>query len=169
MADQSPMDTLSSYFEEREELQASIKEMDEILSKKKSELRNLEENLIPSLMEEMNCYTFRDRNGRGFDLTFKYRGSIRADSRAKAFQWLEENGHGGLIKRGVSVEFNKDQEQAAVGLLHDLKGTYPHAEMSRKVHPSTFDAFVRECQSKGINLPDEFFSVYAQPKLKVTK
>ena len=65
----------------------------------------------------------------GDAVSFKefYKGSITKDNEAEAFKWLEDNGHGDLIKNIVSIRFGKGENESAEKLISSLEqdGLYP--------------------------------------------
>lgn len=74
--------------------------------------RILEEIEIPNALTEAGVSEFTTLEGLKVSTKFVV-GTIPADSKDEAFRWLDEHGHGGIIKRGVQVSFDKGSEEAA--------------------------------------------------------
>jgi hypothetical protein len=116
-------------------------------------LKVIKEQTLPSLMEaarQTELTTFDD-------LVVKVEHIIRAaikeempeDQKAAAFKWLEDNGHGSVIKNLVVVEFGKEQNAEAAKLVEALSKMGLKAPVMRKktVHHSTLTSLVRELLS----------------------
>ena len=71
--------------------------------------------------------------------------------------WLEDQGHGGLIKRTVSVAFNRDQENEAVKLMDELSSEFSGVSQDHKVESATIRAFIREQLEEGVDFPMDMF------------
>jgi hypothetical protein len=102
-----------------------------------------------------------------------YHANIAVDwepqRREEAFKWLEENGHGDLVKVNVMFSFRKEQLadarwlQTAVKLIQaaqaecgiETENTIPDPTMKMEVHYGTLTAFVREQVECGAELPLE--------------
>lgn len=73
--------------------------------------------------------------------------------RRKAFDWLDENGHGDLIKTRVEVDFareKRDEANEAIAALNDL-GLDP--EVKEAVHQATLTAWLKEQVEDGNTPP----------------
>ena len=98
-----------------------------------------------------------------------YKGSITKENEAEAFKWLEDNGHGDLIKNIVSIRFGKGENESAEKLISSLEqdGLYP--DQKRKVEPMTLNAFIGDQITNGKQVPMELLSVFTGNKVKIKK
>jgi hypothetical protein len=90
-----------------------------------------------------------------------YKASIPAswpdERRQAAFDWLEKNGHGSLVKVNVTVSFGKSELEKARELETLIRGwSNEHTpELSMDVHWGTLTSFVKEQVTKGEVVPLE--------------
>lgn len=127
------------------ELQNQMKE----LGLKKALIEN---RTLPDLLQQAGVKEFTTLEGLKVSTKFVV-GAIPADSKEKAFLWLDEHGHSGIIKRNLSLAFDKGaaaKAEAAAQQLRDM-GFDPTVKMD--VHPQTFMAFAREQITSGTMLP----------------
>lgn len=92
--------------------------------------------------------------------------SISATNAAEAFAWLDENGHGALIKRACSWSFGREQANAAgefverARLILEELGCEAPLTDKKSVHAQTLGAFVREQLELGVDIPRKALGVY---------
>ncbi len=111
---------LASLALDQKRKEAEVARIEEQLNVAKAELKQLAETDIPKLMDEAGMENYTTKDGIKIKINEKIRGSIPKATEAKAFEWLAEHGHGDLIKRLVSVQFNKDEEAWAAKFVRDM-------------------------------------------------
>lgn len=139
-----------------------------VLAKRQEELRVLSGVQLPNLMDELQLKEFTTVRGLKIELDEKIECGISEDRKPVAFRWLENNGHAGMIKRQVGVQFNKGQEAEAKQLVEELTGKFAAVTENRTVHPSTLKAWVKEMLREGKNFPLEHFGVFRRKVAKIT-
>jgi len=73
--------------------------------------------------------------------------------RKEAFDWLEANGHGSLIKTEVITKFDRDDREAASAFIGYLEAE-GHAFTEREnVHPQTLSAWLKEMVTRRGEMP----------------
>lgn len=137
---------------EMEQLEAAQKRL---LQRK----RLLEEVDIPNALTEAGVSEFTTLDGLKVGTKFIV-GTIPADSKDEAFRWLDEHGHGGIIKRGVQVNFDKGSEEAAEKAAESLRELGLDPKVTLNVHAQTFMSFAREQIQKGNMLPLDRWGVF---------
>lgn len=96
------------------------------------------------------------------------RVNIPAATKDRTFDWLDQNGHGAIVKRTIEVPFGRDTEQDALVLLDGLREAHPDARMAKKVEPSTLSAWVRQQRELAGTLPPpELLTVHDMPVASV--
>lgn len=160
---------LSGLATDQAHAEARVLRLDEELKEAKETLRHISENQLPELMEEAGMETFSTSDGLGISINSVIRGSIPKSTAGQAFMWLEENGHGRLIKRTFTIDFGKDDDKWANRFERDLARRKKPLNVKRKkaVHPSTLTAFVRSQLEEGVAIPMTTFGVYRQRVSKV--
>jgi hypothetical protein len=94
-------------------------------------------------------------------------GAIPAENKASAFKWLDDNGHGSIIKRQVSVAFDKGSSEVAHKTEEAIRSLGLEPKSTLDVHYQTFKSFAKEQVNKGKTLPFEDWGVYYGQKAVV--
>lgn len=133
--------------------QALVAEREEALKDAQRTLRTLQHETLPELMAVagQDALTTVD----GLKVAMKVDTQWRPDQTQKAFtlHWLEENGHGSVIKREVKVALGKASEEEVRDLSLKLvaMGLDPASKVD--VNWMTFGALARELMARGEDVP----------------
>lgn len=149
--------------------EAECQEAAAVLAKRQEELRVLNQVTLVNLMDELKLAEFTTSAGLKITVEEKIEAGISEDRRFSAHKWLEENGHGGMIKRQIGIDFAKDQQKAADALLVELTGKFSAVTEKKAVHPSTLKAWVREMLREGKDFPLETFGVFRRRVAEITE
>lgn len=139
------------------EADSAVLAAEEELKDRKERARLLREETIPSAMQEMGLEELKLETGQKISVKQDVYASIPAASKGQAYNWLNENGFGGLIKVQVSATFPKGEQDAALELHKQLQQQGLQPELDQSVHAQTLKAFLREQISAGTNVPLELF------------
>lgn len=158
---------LESQVRELWEAEQHVSELEDELKAAKSRVRNISEQQIPSTFEDMGLDDESTVSVGGVKVTIRQsvHASPKAEDRAAVYDWLEEHGHGGLIKRTGIFKTGRDNEEKFKRWISSIK-TYP-GEFNRKVEPATLKAFVNEQLAAGVEIPMELFGAYTRRTAKV--
>ena len=163
---------LHSLVQYLQELEETEKEQAEALKNTSAKIKELKELTIPELMDSIGLEDFKSNTGLKVKVTERIFANTSPskdpERHAEAMKWLEDNGHGDLIKRDIKVSFDLAQEESAVQLYDNLKENYPVA-ISRSVHASRLSSFIGSLLSEGEDVPLETFGVYRKRTVKITK
>lgn len=134
-------------------------------------LREISEKELPALMDEIGMEEFVTTSGLKISVREKIRAKIPEARNAEAILWLEENGHGGLVKRLFTVEFDRDEMDWAKDFERECAQRERPLRLKRKegVHGNTLSAFVKEQLADGENLPLGLLGVFRQRFAKITR
>ena len=149
-------------------LQDQFKEKEEALSRLKHDIRDMEERIIPEMMQEAGVSKIKLKDGTEVEVKPFYAAKIPESRIEEAFGWLRSNGFEDLIKNTVTASFNRGQDNQVAELIkvcEDHNFTY---NKKQKVEPMTLKAFVREQVEGGKKLPFDLFGVYIASKTKIT-
>jgi hypothetical protein len=160
---------LSRLGDELDETQQRIADLMRKLKKAQEAEVNLREVVIPEAMGNIGMRQFETQNGAEVEIEDVVTAKIAKSAQSKAFAWLEKNGHGGMIRRKVITEFNKDQEEAANGLTKDLKTKYPVVTVEKAVHSGTLKKWAKGMIKDGEKFPRKLFGVFTKQVAKITK
>lgn len=145
---------LAELAEELAEIDLEAQALELKLKNARSRADSLRDVQIPELMEELGMEKFTTTNGFEIDIKESIRASISKENEPLAFAWLDQNGHGGMIKRKVEVRFDKNQEDAAKELAKELRSDYSGVSIDGSVHNSTLRSWVRKRLEKGEEIPE---------------
>ena len=120
------------------EIHVKIKDAEEKLSVLKNQGRDLEERIIPEMMQEAGV------------------------------SWLRGKGFEDIIKNTVTASFNRGQDNQVSELIKVCEEHGFNYNKKEKVEPMTLKAFVKEQVEEGKELPFDLFGVYIANKTKIT-
>jgi hypothetical protein len=137
------------------DLDREIVEQETVLKTMKEKRRQLTEDLIPAVMTEHGVAEVTLENGGKVSVKKFYSCTIPKDKTDQAFEWLRNNGHEGLIKHRLTIDFTRDKDDQALRVKKELeqKGLYPGDK--EWVEPSTLRGFAREQIETGASSPPE--------------
>jgi hypothetical protein len=173
MEDETPKETafakLNELFARLKAAEDEVELCEHRLKQAQKAFQQLNEFDVPAYMDELDIQEFTNTDGFKFEAKSTIRASI-GKRKAQAHAWLINNGHGGLIKRTVSVAFNVDQGPDAEKLLKDLrkKDVGAGAKQDMKVEPQTLVSWVKKRLEAGDAVPADIFGIYAQRSVKIT-
>lgn len=144
-------------------LRENVTRLEAELEAAKKDVRRVEQEDLPDLMQELGLETFKLKSGETIEVKPEVDCSISEDRRAKAHEWLTAHGFGGLIKTEVIAKFGRDERDAALACAQQING-----EVIERVHPSTLKSFVKEQMAAGAGLPFDLFGVHPYSKVKIT-
>jgi len=151
---------VASFANQITQLENKIKDQEAVLKDLKEKRRAIAEDLLPAVMTEHGLSNVTLNDGSTVSVKKFYSCTIPADRTEKAFDWLRDNGHEGLIKHRVTVDFTREADDQALRLKKELedKGLYPADK--EWVEPSTLRGFAREQTEAGVALPDKLFNLF---------
>ena len=162
---------LRSLAGEQRALEQDVARLERELVEAKERLRQVSEVRLPEAMEELGVPEFSTIDGLRIKIKEVVRASMGSGEleKSRALDWLEQNGHGKLIKRVLEVPFGSGQDQydRARGLQADLLDKGLHASFERKVESSTLRAFVTEMLAQGRDIPLDVFKVLRQRRAQI--
>lgn len=151
------------------EADEGVEQAEESLKRAKERARMLREETIPSAMQELGIEELKLDTGQKLSVKQEVYASIPADKKGQAFTWLEDNGFGGLIKVGVSVDFGKGEIDVANDFFESLCDSGYDPNFDTSVHPSTLKAFLKEQIASGASIPLDLFGARPVWTAKITK
>lgn len=162
----SPIHQIHNLLEKKEDLEQKISEQEKLIKKDKELLRELTENLIPDLMNEMGLSEFKTKDGKTVSIEKFYSASISKDRFETASEWLRETNNDGIIKHEILVPVGRETEllEKVTAILSEAGVGFENKE---SVHHSTLRAFVKERIENGQPLPLDLFGVHIGTRVKV--
>jgi len=151
-------------------LDTEIANLEATLKEKKEEFRRISEQSLPEALDSVGMSEFTLDTGFKIKVSTFYNASIPPDRKEEAYQWLDDNGHGGMIKTEVKTNFGRGELEAAKALIAEINENHPEIAMdlNQTVHWQTLRAWVKEQVEGGHSLPIDMFGVFVGRKTKIT-
>lgn len=129
-----------------------------------AKVNDLEQVLLPALMEEAGCTKWSGADGLYISVSDKVRTDTKS---AKLHEWLRRIGNGGLIKTVVEVPFNKGGDAEARAFVAELAAKEITASYTQDVHWSSLQALVRDMRKKGEDVPLAELNIHLMPEATI--
>ena len=165
---QESVKSISEKCNQLKDLQTQIEYVEERLKKLKNQSRDLEERVIPEMMQEAGVSLLKLKDGSTVEVKPFYAAKIPESRVDEAFGWLRTKGFEDLIKNTVTASFNRGQDNQVSELIKVCEEHGFNYNKKEKVEPMTLKAFVREQVENGKELPFDLFGVYIANKTKIT-
>lgn len=171
LPDDASISDLNVLVKELCDLRDRIERGEALLSQLKKEEMRLSNEMIPSKMMELGFTEVKLPSGQRVSFKPFYSGKIRPEREPEAFEWLEENGHGGVIKGEVIIPYRRPQRKLVDKLILAIRQYYgndfePNIKLG--VHHSTLRALFREViEDEGGTLPPDLFDLFMGNKTTV--
>lgn len=149
-------------------LKKTIEDEEERISLLKHKARDLEERIIPEMMQEAGVSLLKLSDGSTVEVKPFYAAKIPESRVEEAFSWLRGKGFEDIIKNTVTASFNRGQDNQVSELIKVCEDHGFNYNKKEKVEPMTLKAFVKEQVEGGKELPFDLFGVYIANKTKIT-
>lgn len=151
------MDELSALAHALTEADRAVDAAEQELKQRKEFARILREETLPGAMQELQLTNITLGSGEKIGIKQEVYLALSAERKEEAFNWLEQNNFGGLIKTVVSVQFGKGELEVAQHTAEELQEAGLSPELKRDVHAQTLKAWAREQLSEGKSFPMDLF------------
>jgi hypothetical protein len=143
-------------------IEATLKETED-------ELKQLEEKELPAELEKFGVSEVKMADGRTLSIKEIFHCYISEARQEAAYEWMEENGFGSLIKNKLLIETNKDDMESMVSFLEDHGIRF---SIERSIHHSTLKSFVNTqmtapAEDDPIRPPLDLFGIHPSKKAEV--
>ena len=151
------------------ELEKEVDRLNELLAETQKKLSSIREHDLPETMAEAGVSELKLKDGAKVTVQPFVGAHITEAKKRDAHQWLDENGHGGLIKRELTFKFNREDTAWEKMMEQYSAMGWTNYKLKEAVHPQTLKAFVREQVEKGSDIPVSLFNIFSGFKAKITK
>lgn len=159
------------------ELEKEIEELEALTKSKQKDLLTLSQETFPKTMEnydttEIVVEGMRLRLSDGIHCNLPSKTGIAKakaedkkillERKAKAFKWLKDNDHDGIIKNVIKVDFGKGEDENAEEFIKEVNKLFSGLTLSQEktVHTQTLKSFVKECLEAGEEIPFKPFGIH---------
>ena len=154
------MGTLGAAVNRLIDKQREIEDFEYKLKQLKAEERKMSQEEIPSLMDNLGFEKITLKDGRFVSVKDAVQASIPVDKRPAAYRWMDEHGHGDLIKIALGLRFARGEKESAVSVFDSLQNQGLSPTMNESVHAGTLKAWAREELAQGRSLPESLFKIH---------
>ena len=165
---QDNIKSISDKCNDYNKLKKTIEQEEKKLSLLKNKARDLEERIIPEMMQEAGVSLLKLSDGSTVEVKPFYAAKIPESRVEEAFSWLRGKGFEDIIKNTVTASFNRGQDNEVSELIKVCEEHGFNYNKKEKVEPMTLKAFVKEQVEGGKELPFDLFGVYIANKTKIT-
>lgn len=146
------------------ELEKDVKAAQEVLDDLTKKLRHVSEVAIPEAMASVGMNSFELENGAKVTIKEDTHPSIRSNYTTQALQFLEERGFGSVIKDQITINLRKGEKPLSRDFAQLAANLGVNMSEKMSVHPGTLKSLVKEQIEKGVDFPEEFFSIFHSKK-----
>lgn len=143
---------------------AELEAAQDSLNTAQARVNDLEQKLIPDLMDEAGMDKFTTREGVHVALVKDVRANTKNPD---LHEWLRSTGNGGLIKSVVTVPFTKGHDDDARELVKELGKRELRADFVQDVAWNSLQTLVRDMMKKGEEVPLAQLNIHLIPKVQV--
>lgn len=158
--------TLATLIESWDAHQRALVTLAAAIKEHTGDIDRIETDLIPSLMASaggIEKFTLAD--GTSITLKDEMSAGVTVANQQAAFAWLEEHGHGDIIKDALTLNLGRGEvaklRAAALIIAAEQNGVDDYVRKSA-IHPGTLKALIKEQLAEGVDVPKETFSVFQQ-------
>lgn len=149
--------TLAEYANQQLELEQSIALKEAEIEELKGKHKKVSEGAIPELMGALALREIRLQNGLILSIKPYYSGKVDTP---EAFQWLERNGHGDLIRGEVKMSYPKGVDKEVINaILSFIQEQGFVADNKISVHHATLSSWLREMIEGGEQIDRDVLKV----------
>ena len=151
-----------------EESLAEVAGLEAKLKEANDNKRRLQEDILPEAMRETGQDVLKLPSGKYLVLENEIKARIPSNGKEEAYAFLEDIGEGGMIKRTITCDFRRDQEEEAETALNALQcAGFTQAYVEKKHAWNTFQSWVEKQMEAGKKLPSELFGIHERNVAKV--
>jgi hypothetical protein len=148
-------------------LEREIEELEDLVSKKKEQLKMVSEITIPETMMGLGLLQIKLLTGEKLTVAPFYSTKIPDEKKIQAFSWLTENDFDSIIKCEVAGSFPRGERKLALTALDFVRRSFSNFSLEESIHYQTLKAFVKERVESGSQFPRDLFGVYVGNKTTI--
>jgi hypothetical protein len=155
--------------DEQVRLQAELAALEQQVSDKAKELRQVEEQDLPDAMSAAGVESFTTSEGVVVKIKDDISISLAGEKMQNALRWLREHGHDDLIKAEVTITVPKGTDKKILARLYaGIERLKLKHDTGENVHTQTFKALLREQLEKGKEVDLSSLGAWKWRKSKIT-
>ncbi|RPJ39964.1 MAG: hypothetical protein EHM35_00840 [Planctomycetaceae bacterium] len=160
---------ISTLAEEMADLGQQIEAAEALVERLTKQRDEIAERRLPELFDQVGMKEFKTTQGVHLVKKDKVQHSVSKDRKAAAMKWLDEHGHGGMIKNTVVVAFNKGQEKEVADLRKTLEPKFENVRTDQEVASASLGALIRSLIEEGKEVPHDVFGIHEFSIVEIAK
>ena len=150
---------------QKQDIEAQLQQVDKRIT-------DIERSELPDLFSQVGVSRIDvepDGNHPGFVAERKtvYTAKIPDEHRQDAFEWLEQQGHGDLVKSVINIIFGMQEHDKRLAVMKLLSDHGIEFYNNESVHASTLKAFVKREIQAGRIIPQDLLGVFIFDEVKI--
>lgn len=146
-----------------------IAQREEELRIAKEEMRKIAEDLLPEAMQAVGLSEFKLKDGSKVSVKPWHSLSIPKDREEEAYRWLEENGHGDIVKHSLTIGTRLSSEALLEKVREVAKSMNLDIADKIGIHHMTGGSWVKERLKEGDDIPRDLLGVTTGFRAKVER
>ena len=131
------------------------------LELREKQFKHLSEVVIPETLQKVNMKSFSLTNGFKLEVKPVVMVTLPKDKADEADQWLDENGHSGMVKHHLDIHLPKGTSPDVIAQLkQNIEASGYECSENKSIHYQTLLKWGREMDEEGEIIPEEIFTVY---------
>lgn len=155
-----PAEILDELVEHLHEAQLAVAQKEAELKEANRTVARLLEEDIPSIMDEIGSDKVTTPNGHVVSVKADPKASVTQDRMPLFVKWLDERGHGGMVKRDLIIAFSKDSQEEANALMERLRMDGKPVKLKPSIHWQTLNKWARDRLEAGEEVPMHLVEIF---------
>jgi len=157
---------LSNLIRQSVDLNKQVKDAEQYLKDLQYKKRTIDEEDIPSLMEEIGVESLTV-DGNKVSIEKFVSARIPEDRKSEAFSFIRSIGEGDIIKNEVVVGFGMGQDNVAGAVVDDLRNQGLEPSQKTHIHPMTLRTWAKNRIEKNQEIDFDVFGIYVGNRAKI--
>lgn len=158
---------LSKLVQRQRDLEKEISQLEAQLKARNTHLEQVSKTDIPDLMGQLGISSITLEDGSKVVVEKIYAAHISVEHQEEAYQWLRDNGHEGLIKSLLQINFGRLELAQMQALATELQQRGLALESKKSIHHNTLKAFVKEQIENAKPIPHDTFGIFVGSQSKI--
>lgn len=138
------------------------------LERQEKAFKHLSETVIPETLQKVNMKSFSLTNGFKLEVKPVVMVTLPKDKADEADQWLDENGHSGMVKHHLDIHLPKGTSPDVIAQLkQNIEASGYECSENKSIHYQTLLKWGREMDEEGETIPEDIFTVYRGYKTEI--
>lgn len=154
------------------QIEDEIKDCEERISAAKKEREDIRVKTLPGIMFELGIDRVSiDNHNCSLEPLVQATLPKDPEARQNAVDWLVDNGHGGIVKRELTVDLPKGDALTEELVRDAVRAAAPELVVATtyNVHHSSYTALAKQLVKKGVAVPTDLLGVFVGSIVRVDK